>query len=131
MHNVKTMANTLEIIFKLANIEERINKLLDVMENVSLEAGIPKVKYDYARKKLDKQTEEYKETLFNWLIHFFSCEYKEAKTMWEKMSPHGWKNLKLLMDTHNLPEQKLLNQKFSELRKAWFDRPRPIKENKQ
>ncbi len=118
---------TIESLNNLENIITKIVTLLNEMQEICLEAGIPKIKYDYALKNLEKQSGEYQEILLNWLIHFYSNEYTHARLMWEKMSPHGWRNLKDLLNISDQPEQILLQNKFRDLRTAWFSRPRPIK----
>ncbi len=121
---------TIESLNNLENMVSKIVALLNEMEEISLEAGIPKVKYNYILKGLEKQSEEYQEILFNWMVRFYDNEYKEAKIMWNKMSPHGWRNLKELLGVREQPEQILLGNRFRDLRTAWFSRPRPVKKSK-
>ncbi len=101
------------------------------MKELILEAGIQESKYHFMVKHLDKYSDEFHQILLEWLMHLREHEYKNTKLMWDKMSAHGWKNLKQLLDIHDLPEQILLNNKFKELRQAFFNRPRPPKKIKK
>lgn len=120
------MARTKKKILPITTLE----KIIDIhaeMRDLAVIAGIQEIKYIFAVKNLDKQSEEYQLILLDWLERFKNIEYKNAFTLWKKMSSHGWENLKKLLDVHDLPEQILLNSKFKLLREAWANRPRPAK----
>jgi hypothetical protein len=106
---------------------EKIRFTHGEMRELILEAHVQAVKYDFMIKNLEKRSEEYCEILLNWLEHLQINEYKYAKELWDKMSAHGWRNLKTLLDVHDQPEQKLLEKRFKILRDAFATWPRPAK----
>jgi hypothetical protein len=112
---------------KILSVKERIIAIHQEMRELVIESGVQEPKYNFMLKKLDNQSDDYYQILLDWLIHFKDNEYTAARIMWNKMSPHGWRNLKSLVGVNDLPEQRILASKFRAVRIAWFNRPRPPK----
>lgn len=112
----------------ILSVKERVIKIHGEMKGLIIRAGVQEPKYNFMVKNLEKQTSEYCEILYAWIIHLKDNEYKAASIMWEKLPEHYWENLRTLITASNLPEQKALNSKFRSLREAFSNWPRPIKE---
>lgn len=109
-------------------IKERLLEIHGEMKELIIRAGVQEPKYNFMVKKLDKQSNEYCEILYTWLVRLKDNEYKAASIMWEKLPEHYWENLRTLITAKNLPEQKALNSKFRSLREVFSNWPRSVKE---
>lgn len=108
------------ILIKIINLHES-------MRDIVIDSGIQPGQYNFAIKNLHKESEEFKEQFFKWLIDFHDNEYTVVKNTLNQFS--GWNNYKSLNIT-NMPEQVLLKRRQKFLRESWHKRLRPVKHEK-
>lgn len=105
----------------------RITFLLhEEMRKLTLEAGVAEKKYDSVILGADELKMSELRQLHNWLKDVRDGAYHEAHKMKSNASDSLWEHYRLHEIT-DMPEQLLLNERFTELRQAWRKVPRGTK----
>ncbi len=101
---------------------QEYRKLHEKMKPFCLESGISPEIYDLAILSVEKISFDSLVSDMEFLQKFHDGAYGDAKSFKAERPDEWWKNLGAIFSRNNLPEQRLLAEKQTRLRKAWRNR---------